>query len=648
MTKKYWGGTSSKKIDDSSQVAVEYLSVFRSIALKKVSEITGLQEMRVESILNDLLEAGYIEGECKEGIFHRDLIITKKKKEVLLRLVDANNKILLTNVAQASRLSERQTRELIDGFLRDGVIKGKWDNETFINFAVESGPSREIEVKREYDYVGGRIRFKIVVRNLTQEAISKITVTLNISEQFSIDEPMQTVTALMPGEARGIDYMLSPLTCGTSNVFGTVSYTDPFGEVHSITIKPKDINIKCPLVVPIEATRKEIDEWRRSLLKGASSLPISGLPRLQAFKIVCDQVAALDLKQIEFDEHQMMSTYSGIAKVTGNKIIVAIRVVGDEIKLILWTRDLKEATGFIAYIKNLIKVAIDVTKKLRVGVEKIGQKIVDSFAIIERLFQLAKSCEIQDISHEILLILKEIKLKIEMSFEELPIIELIDKWELEITTQFEEEEPINEFVAANIFYDTLNWIKEISKVAEANVTLYSDTFKDDIDAIQQSNDKKKEIKNKLIEFEEIYSRFILKYLMVINKVNGILMYSQACSNLEFDGDLVSGFLTAIGTFGAELTKKETTMRAIQYQEFEIELGGGEYIRAAVVLSGKITEFLRKKLRIFVKKFEIAYEDYLKIWVGDVSVFNEAEYIVYSVFGVSSDELPTQPKKNQEE
>ncbi len=648
MEKPYWGGKSPKRFEDEYQIALEYLRAFKIISFTKLREITGLQEDEIKKFLKELLNSGEITGEYREGVFYRDLSLTKKKRGLLLDYLNSKNKISLDDASRLGRLSERQTTQLVEEFLQEGIVKGKWENNIFINLAVESIPSQEFEVKREYDYVGGQVRFKVVVRNLTQNPISKINTMITVGDQYIVADSNQSISALMPGETRGVDFLLSPLTCGTSNIFGTVSYTDHIGEAHSTTIKPKDINIKCPLVVPAEATSEEVNKWRKSLLKGASSFPIHGIPRLQAFKIVCDQVAALDLNQFQYNEDQLSSTYTGVAKISGNKIIVAIRAVGDEIKLIIWTRDLREATGFIAYLKNLIKMAIDTTQKLRVSVEKVGQKILDALDIIERLFQLAIFCENMNVAREILLILKEIKIKIDKQFENLPIVELLDKWELEVTTQFDEEEPISEFVAASLFYEIINWMKEMANIASTNVKLYADTFKDDEIAIKTSSEKVEKILEQIIELEEIYSKIILKYIMVININSGILLYSQACSGFVFDGDLVSGFLSAVSSFGFELTKKESAMRAIQYHDFEIVLGSGNYISVAIVLSGKITEFLRNKLSNFVKNFEYVYESDLKQWVGDTSVFDDANHIVKSIFKVSTENGSPTSKKNNEE
>ncbi|MHA1264535.1 MAG: hypothetical protein ACTSRS_04790 [Candidatus Helarchaeota archaeon] len=626
-----------------SQKVSAYLSVFKSIPLSRVAKIANLPETQVARIMNNLLQSQMIQGEYKDGVFYRDLPVSKKKKEVLFKYLNSSNQISLDSAARTARLSKRQVTTLINTFLKEGVIKGKLEGNYFINFAVESRPSEEVEVKREYDYIGGNIRFKIVVRNLTKLPITKIKVMLNVSDQYIIDAPVKSIETLLAGETRGVDFILSPLTCGTSNIFGTLSYTDPFNEAHSITIKPKAINVKCPLVVPAEATSNEIATWRNKLLKGASSIQFHEIPAKQAFQIACDQIAALDLTQIEYDASHYHATFAGIAKVTGNKLVISTHILGNEIKLMLWTRDLKEATGFLAYIKNLIATGLQVTQKLRIHVEQIGQKILYTLEIIDRLFTLAHACERRVDVHEVLLLLKEIKLKIKKHFEKDQYIKFISKWEDELSVKFDETDLLEEYIAGIFLDDLIKWIKDFIKLTETNLKIYSESFKENAAELTKISAKINEIQAHLRQIEENYSKSILRYLMVLNKDSGIVMYSQAFGGFEFDEDLVSGFLTAISSFGVEVSKKETIMKAIQYQDFEIIVEGGKYSRVALVLKGHMTDLLHSKLSKFIKKFEEVYRDELESWTGDVSALEDTDYLVYQIFGMISREDPNPDK-----
>jgi len=623
-----------KYTNPAFQKAVEYLSVFKTISFKKISDISGLNITEVRGFVENLLDSGILQGEYKSGVFYRDLPTSKKKKELLLKFLNSNSKSSLKDASVAARLSMRQTTSLIDSFLKKGLIKGKLDSskDNFINFSVEGKPSDELEVKRDFDYVGGNIRFKVVVRNVTKSPITEISVMINTSMQYIIDEPIKTIKALLPGETRGIDFMLTPVTCGISKILGVVTYSDPYDETYSVIIKPQEIQIKCPLVLPTSATNNEIANWQKTLLKSYSTIPFHDLPPLEAFNISCDQISAMDLKQIDKNNQDLISTYAGIAKVTGNRIVIVIRSDRKEKinKIIVWSASLKEATGFIAYLKNLIQIALDVAQ-LKVRMKKIGQKIVDTFEISKRLFPLCNFCMENRLINEILLLLKEIKLKLTKGFENLTMIDSIDKWETLLNTRFNDDEPLDEITAAQLYYDALNWIKEIYRIADTNINTYAQTHQDDLEAISESREKLKELKNQIMAIENGYASFILKYLMIIYKLNGLVVYSQPFGGIEIDDDLISGFLTAITSFGAEISRKETSMKSIRYQDFEIEIEDGKYVRAAIVLIGKATEFLLETLQKFIMKFENFYEKDLNDWIGDTSPFESTNHMINEVF-----------------
>ncbi|MFX1453089.1 MAG: winged helix-turn-helix transcriptional regulator, partial [Promethearchaeota archaeon] len=232
-----------------------------------------------------------------------------------------------------------------------------------------------INVKREYDYVGGGIRFKIAVQNISNTVITDINVVLVPTSQYEIPERVKVVDILKPGESRGIDFDLIPLTCGSSKVFGSVSYIDPFGNPHTATVTPKEIQIKCPLVQPKILT--EIELLKTQLQKSSAKIPFK-IDNNLAFDIIIDQISALDLSEINIDKAQFLALYSGIAKVTADNMIIESTIKNHDAILTVWTKDLKQATGFLAYLKNLIQMAFDTASKLAGKTEKISQKILDS------------------------------------------------------------------------------------------------------------------------------------------------------------------------------------------------------------------------------------------------------------------------------
>ncbi|MHA1893195.1 MAG: hypothetical protein ACTSX4_01715, partial [Candidatus Helarchaeota archaeon] len=62
-------------------------------------------------------------------------------------------------------------------------------------------------------------------------------------------------------------------------------------------------------------------------------------------------------------------------------------------------------------------------------------------------------------------------------------------------------------------------------------------------------------------------------------------------------------------------------------DFEILLNDEEEVVAALLLKGRPTENITKKLKIFIKEFELQFRDSIKKWNGDVSLFRDAQMLV---------------------
>ena len=494
---------------------------------------------------------------------------------------------------------------------------------------LESGDP--IKFLREYDYVGGDIRYKVAVQNPSAYTISKIQIMINSTEQYLVDDKVKNIEVLAPGESRGVDFILTPLTCGKSIIFATVSYTDYRGNPQSATIKPKDVWIKCPLVIPKHASLNDILSWKKQLLNGVSSIEFSNIPDAQAFKIALDQVNALDLSQINVDETNKSATYSGIAKVTNDKMIIEIEILGQKINLNVWTKELKQATGFLAYIKNLINMALENAKLIQVKAENIGQTILDSLDITQRVQDLINHCDIKASSSDFLIVLGEIGARLERSFPDLSCTDEVQEWREQIQSNYRMGEPLPISVANKLQLKTLQWFDKLIGISRNNFEMYKNAFEDQNIPINQIKAKIHQLNDELVKEQKKYSLNILKYLLVIHNETGLTIYEKNFSDSKLEPDLISGFLTAIQSFGSEISTSETSMKKLVYKDFQIEIEDGDHVRAALILDGEPTSFLIKKLLEFVNLFEREYNDELESWAGNLKVFQRPENLVDKIF-----------------
>lgn len=118
--------------------------------------------------------------------------------------------------------------------------------------------SEKIEVKREFDYVGGLIRFKVVVRNNSNIVINNIEVRLRMPDHVRLIQILPKVCSrkdygfisnMQHGQSQSIDFYIEPLICGKAPIEVMVVYQDIFGKSRSIIREPKIVETKCPPIV---------------------------------------------------------------------------------------------------------------------------------------------------------------------------------------------------------------------------------------------------------------------------------------------------------------------------------------------------------------------------------------------------------------
>ncbi|NVM01219.1 MAG: hypothetical protein HWN67_02710 [Candidatus Helarchaeota archaeon] len=497
-------------------------------------------------------------------------------------------------------------------------------------------------VKREFDYIGGDVRFKVVVDNTSDKLISDINVVINPTTQFSTEERVKSLNFLKPGESRGIDFILTPLDCGKSSLYGTVSYIDFQGQPCSATIEPKEIQIKCPLVQPERIAREKIENLKVKLQKSSWAIEFL-LSAKQAYKIIREQISALDVTEIFNDPEKFLSEWSGLAKVTEQELIISAFIRENKINIEVYSEDIKQSTGLLAYIKNNIKLAIESAQKIGGTVEQIGFKILDSFDLCKKSIQLATLCEIKPLISDIIAFLKDIQPKMQKSVPDSNMSQRIELWINTLSKKFDVEQIIDKRLASALEYEIIQWLKESKSIIQTNAKIYQDSFSEyaKLGSIQEGLNA---LYRDIDEIEQKYSMRILRYLLVVQKHTGVTFYrGKLGSDEELDPFLVSGFLSAISSFGTELSldKKETMMKKLTYEDFEINLEDGEYIRAALLSHGKGTEFLSDKLKQFVGQFEEKFITEIINWSGKMSVFNQASEILLNIMPVIKIYPPTE-------
>ncbi|MFX1258342.1 MAG: hypothetical protein ACFFAN_10805 [Promethearchaeota archaeon] len=133
----------------------------------------------------------------------------------------------------------------------------------------------------------------------------------------------------------------------------------------------------------------------------------------------------------------------------------------------------------------------------------------------------------------------------------------------------------------------------------------------------------------------------IQYILVLSKNSGIPISKRSVTELPVDDNLLSGFLSAISSFGAEIgsriqEQKKTTvdlidssispnlktldrvggLQELSYGRFKIILEEGEYVKTALLLLKKSSNSLWEKLRLFTQSFEETFKKELINFSGE--------------------------------
>jgi hypothetical protein len=375
----------------------------------------------------------------------------------------------------------------------------------------------------------------------------------------------------------------------------------------------------------------QIAEWKKNLQQGTSTIPLKSLAPKQVFEVAHNQIMALDLAEALYDNSNFKCTFSGLAKVTSTKMMIEASVASEMLVLHVWADDMKQATGFLAYLRNLINVALDSAQKLMGRVDQLGQKILNIFEIANRIRQLDEYSENLWIISEIIIILREIKLRLNRIFPDLEVTDQIANWIETLEKTPNVGDSIRENESLRLQTSLQGWLGQIIRLAKSNIDNFVETFKEQEEQIKQFTLLLATLEKYNQELIEKVIHKILVYMIVIDKKSGLCLFNSYFQETRTDIDIMSGFLTAIQQFGAELTQETTSVRKIEYHGFEINLENGQWVRSALILKGTAPEVLRRNLATFTKEFEEKYTSLVQQFRGDVSVFRDAQQLVQKYF-----------------
>nr|MDO8114005.1 hypothetical protein [Candidatus Sigynarchaeota archaeon] len=125
----------------------------------------------------------------------------------------------------------------------------------------------------------------------------------------------------------------------------------------------------------------------------------------------------------------------------------------------------------------------------------------------------------------------------------------------------------------------------------------------------------------------------IQNVLIIHKASGTCLFFKSYGKTTVDPDLITGFLTAIQSFGAEMSGNKA-MEELTWQDYQLVLGEGALIRIALVLASKASGILKGLVPQFVAKYEALYRDKLQNWRGDLTSFRDSLKVIDDIFDTS--------------
>ncbi|WP_371805894.1 hypothetical protein [Candidatus Lokiarchaeum ossiferum] len=125
----------------------------------------------------------------------------------------------------------------------------------------------------------------------------------------------------------------------------------------------------------------------------------------------------------------------------------------------------------------------------------------------------------------------------------------------------------------------------------------------------------------------------LHHIMIIHKATGVSLFFKSFAEEELDPDLISGFLSAVQSFGKEI-KSQKSLNELSYGDKILLFSDGVFIRVTLVLGKSASPYMKRNLAKFVGRFEAEYHTKLEKWRGQLNTFADAGDLIDDILNTS--------------
>ncbi len=402
------------EIITADQIYKDIKDYSKETGLFELSKLASKLKIAVElarKSLHELIKTGTIKGiftQRREFMTNKHL--EKKIKEIArayrtMPLRELSNRLGVTEASIEENLAQIIARGDIDGYI-------DMSKRTFVAYSVpieskshaklkpttESTDGGNVEVVRDYDFIGGQLHMKVVVRNQSDMAINSVKVLLDVPSSYKTKDPLINIPFIEAKNSRGVDFYLEPKECGISNIGGDVIYKTASGDKRTVHIRKKEVQIKCPLVVSCLATIEDIQIAIADLPNDARAFLIADIDPRLAFRAGVRTIKRFEVSTVTSHEgndtkgkYEAESWHCSEAKIGGGRIITRIYVseANQSLEVRVWCNHPGQLTGFLAKIIELLFEEINIIRKIK---SDEREKTIDVMAITQNLAEISDYC----------------------------------------------------------------------------------------------------------------------------------------------------------------------------------------------------------------------------------------------------------------
>ncbi|MHA1148995.1 MAG: PCI domain-containing protein [Promethearchaeota archaeon] len=407
-------GDKANQIVTSEQINKEILNYAKQQGVFRLNDLANRLKIALELTrrrINEMIKRKRLKGFFTQK---REFMTMEYFEKKLKEFARAYEKVPLQDMAEKLGITMGTVEETLAALISKGEIYGKIDSQNKLLIVkdvpapiplakqinrVSTADDENIEVVREYDFVGGQLHFKVVVRNFSSMTIHNVQILLDPPSSYNIKDPLITVPVIEVGNSRGVDFYLEPKECGISSIGGTVIYKDATGHQHTILIRKKEVQIKCPLVCTDMSTIEDCQLAIQSLPNDARAFLIADLDPRLAYRAAIRTLKHFDTSvvttyeggDVKNGEYESEAWFCAEAKVTGGRIITRVYVssANQSLEVRVWCNNPGQLTGFLAKIIEMLFEEINIIRKIKA---EEREKTIDAMAITQNLAEISDYC----------------------------------------------------------------------------------------------------------------------------------------------------------------------------------------------------------------------------------------------------------------